>query len=426
MAGIKKRKRFFGAMSGAAVQQTAFGTPLADNDLDLRIKAAITFDEVNPTDPIYDCDESDQVGETETGKLMRITITYAQLTAKILAAWVAYFLGLAAVDGASQTNEVQTITGLVDGDTISFNFDGKNATSKPVTAGMSAGAFQSLLEAMDSIKAGNVTVTGTIGAGFVVTFVGRFAKTNVALMTVTGSGSAAQTTAGSNKTHSLNRTVDDVLPYFSLVTGFKADSSTIEKFFNCVVTTLALTLNRRKDVGLTVTILGRFTPEELSAFTVPECIIPFPLHGSDVRIKLNNGYITDLLNAGTVTLDHVVPTDDDAFPFDDIEIGNLELGEKPTYTATLDLLGSKGDANHTLAKTKAEVPLEILIGKPSDRVNLIFPNAHLALASGRIGYTASGRSFYPVVVTAYKDAGIDAPLRAEAYLSDQTTAFLTT
>ena len=426
MAGIKKRKRFFGAMSGTFKKQTGFGAAQADNLLNKRIKAQITFNEVNPTDPIYDCEEQDPVGETETGKLMEITITYAQISAQILFGWICYLLSVASMDAASQTNEVQTVSDLAAGDTITFAFDGKTSTSKPVTDGMSAAAFQALLEAMDSIKAGNVTVTGTFAGGFVCTFGGRLAHTNLPLMTITGDGTVAQTTAGSNPLHHATRSTDDVLALFSLLTGFKAAADTMEKFYNVAVNSIAIALNRRRDVTATISLIGRFTPEELASFTVPDCELPDPLHGKDVRIQINDAFITDLLNAGTITLNNAIDTSEDAYPFDDDEIGELMRGEKPTYPITLQLLGSKGDANHTLAKNKQEADLKIHIGKPSDRLSLIFPNAHFALGSDRLGYTTSGKSYFPVVITPYKDETLEAPLRAEASLADQITAFLTT
>lgn len=434
MAGIKKRKKFFGAIS-EVFKRHIFGTPTETTDLDARIKAQITFEEVNPTDIIYDCEEQDPTGETETGKLMRVTITYAQITARILAGWLAYLFGIAAVDGASQTNEIQTHTGAGTGTfQAAFDYDGKAATSAVLPHTITAAEYKAALEAMDSIRAGNITsVTGTLATGFVVTFGGRLAHANIPLVTFINTGmtggsvAAVQTAAGSNKTHSITRSTDDSLPLFALLTGFKADSSTFEKFYNCVCDAVALTLNRRRDVGATITIIGRFTPEEIATFTVPDCPASTGfLHGSDTRLKINSQFVTDLLNAGTVTFQNQVPTDDDLFPFDDIEIAEAFRGEKPLYPVTLEILGSKGDTNHTIAKNKQTVPLEIMLGTPADRVNLIFPQAHFALASNRLGYTTSGRSFFPVVITPYKDESIESPVRVEAYLADQTTAFLTT
>lgn len=436
MAGILKKKRFYAALNSLFKRQAAFGAGLADNLHNSRVKAAVTIEDVITSDPIYDCDEQDQVGESENSKLKRITITYAQITAQILLGWLAYFLGSASVDSASQVNEVQTISGDGVGTLVAklVDFEGKTYISKPFAHDAGAAAVQAAFQADEAFKAGNVTVTGAnLAAGYAVTFTGRFAHTNVPLLTListgltSGTAAVAQTTAGSNKTHHLTRSADDTLPFFSMVTGFRLDLAAAEKYFNLICDALVLTLNRRKDVGLTVTLIGRFTPEEISGFTVPACVIPEPLHGRDVRVVADGEFVSDGLFTGTLNFNNNTPTDDDAFPFDDVEVGSLERGEKPTYPITMQIFGSKGDDIWNLAKAGAVEELRVLLGEPANRVSIIYSQAKFKLAGQNRNVYAgtANRSVIPLEITPYGDETVGAPLRVEGNI-DQTTALLTT
>lgn len=433
MAGILKKKRWFAALNGLFKRQSAFGIPLADNLHDSRVKATVTIEDVVTSEQIFDCDEQDQVGETENSRLKKITISYAQLTAQILLGWLAYFLGSASVDGAAQVNEIQTISGDgVGALKAQLVFEGKTYISKAFAHNAAPAVVQAAFEADEAFKDGSVTVAGaSLAAGYAVTFTGRFSHVNLPLMTListgltTGTAAVAQTTAGSNKTHHLTRTADDTLPFFSMVTGFKLDMAAAEKYYNLICDALVITLNRRKDVGLTVTLFGRFTPAEIDAFTVPACVIPVPLHGRDVRILADGDFVSDKLATATLNFNNNTPTDDDAFPFDDEEVDALERGEKPTYPITMQVFGSKGDDIHTLAKNKAVEELQVLIGEPANRVSIIYSQAQFKLAgTNRNVYSGTAnKSVIPLEITPFGDDTIGAPLRVEGNI-DQTTPML--
>ena len=440
MAGKLKRKRFYAAVSGLFKRQPAFNSPLADNAHNMRVKATVTFEDAITSEPIYDCDEQDQIGEEERSRLVRITITYAQLSAQILLGWFAYFLGSASTDEADQANEVQTIQGNGEGTLIArlVDFEGKTYESKPFAHTATAAQVQAAFEADEAFKRGNIAVTGaSLAAGYAIEFTGRFANTNIPTLILvttgltTGTANVTQTTAGSNNTHHIVRSSDDTLPYFSFVTGFKMDTAKADKFFNLVADALSLTLNRRRDVGLTVTLIGRLTPTEIDNFTIPPCYLPDWLRGEDVRFLIDDGdildseYITDDLFTSTLNFNNSVPTDDDAFPFDDVEVGSLERGEKPTYPITAQVFGSKGDPLHTFAKGKGTGELTVLLGKPSDRVAIMFGKAKFKLASQNRAVFAgtANRSVIPLEITPFGDEVQGAPLRVEGRI-DQTAAFL--
>lgn len=104
----------------------------------------------------------------------------------------------------SFTNEVQTatISGGPTGGTFTLTYRGDTTTALPYNA--SAAAVASALAALPSIGSGNVSVSGSAGGPYVITFQGLLAATNVPMITASGSFTGgttpsvavAQTTAG--------------------------------------------------------------------------------------------------------------------------------------------------------------------------------------------------------------------------------------
>lgn len=96
-----------------------------------------------------------------------------------------------------QSNEVQTVTEGGAGLT-SFTLTYSGQTTAAIDAGATAAAVQAALEALSTVGAGNVTVTGDDGGPYTVTFGGVFAGVDVAQMTATptgGTGTVAVATA---------------------------------------------------------------------------------------------------------------------------------------------------------------------------------------------------------------------------------------
>lgn len=96
------------------------------------------------------------------------------------------------------TNEVQkvTLTGVGAGKTFKLAFDGEETAAIAITA--TAAVVLAALEAISNIQPGDVTVSGSVGGPFTVTFTGRYAKTNVPQMTGTATeGTVTVTTVTS-------------------------------------------------------------------------------------------------------------------------------------------------------------------------------------------------------------------------------------
>lgn len=88
--------------------------------------------------------------------------------------------------GVLGTNEVQTVgVGAASAGTFTLSFGGQ--VTSGIAYNATAAAVQTALEALSTIGAGNVTVTGTAPT-WVVTFVGTLGGQNVALLVINGTG----------------------------------------------------------------------------------------------------------------------------------------------------------------------------------------------------------------------------------------------
>lgn len=112
------------------------------------------------------------------------------------------YRGQTSIDGGTSwtligtnTNEVQTVTQTAAGATLTF--DGVGPTSALTQTTGTAAQCQAALEALANIDPGDVSVAGAAGGPFTVTFGGKYADTNVPLMTATGATVAATTQGAS-------------------------------------------------------------------------------------------------------------------------------------------------------------------------------------------------------------------------------------
>jgi hypothetical protein len=97
---------------------------------------------------------------------------------------------VAATPSANST-QVVTVAGEA-GDTFTLTYEGKTTTSIAYDA--AAATVEAALEALTTIGSSNVSVAGSAGGPFTVSFIGVFAKKDVSLMTATGSDSSITVT----------------------------------------------------------------------------------------------------------------------------------------------------------------------------------------------------------------------------------------
>lgn len=130
--------------------------------------------------------------------------------------------------GLQGVSEVQTVTIDATGGTFTLTFGGQ--TTSAIAFDAAASAVQTALQALSTIGAGNVLVTGSAGGPYTVTFVGTLKGVNVAQLTSSaasltgGAGTVthATTTAGADG-RVASATVDSagVLAFTGLVSGAK-------------------------------------------------------------------------------------------------------------------------------------------------------------------------------------------------------------
>lgn len=430
----QRLKKAFYAFSGVFKRQSAFGTALPNVELDTRHNCTVEFEDVIETEVIYDCSGEDIHSEEVQSQLKRVVITYASITPQILFGWIAMKLGACAAPTGTPADEVQTIAIDATGGTftVTFAFEGKTGTTPAIAWNASAAALQAAVEALDSIGTGNVSVT-KLSNTFTITFIGYLAKANMPAFTTNaaaltgGAGTAvvATTTPGSNKYHAATRSTDDQLPKTSIGCGYEGNAGEDpQKFRDLVVESVAINLNRRRNVTATITLIGRFTPADMAGLSVPACSNLPALKGRECEILINGQFLSEEFWQATITLNNAVATGEDLFPFDSVEIGNPERGDKPTYPVTMQVLGSEGDTVGEIARTRTKTGLEFRLGKPGDRCNLIFPTTLFKFASSpRVFVGERNRSAHSIEAVPHKDNVLLAPMRAEANL-DQTATFL--
>lgn len=177
---------------------------------------------------------------------------------------------------ASATNEVQTvtITGSPTGGTFTLTFGGNTTTGIAFNA--AATAVQSALVALASIGAGNVTVTGSAGGPYTVTFGGTLAGTNVAQMTTSG----ASLTGGSSPASAVTTPTGGVVAHYP--NGFIPSGTVIGK----------------------VTSGGLFGPYDDSASDGRQTA--YGITYGDVRAIRQNGTTATKVGTGAVVYDAVI------------------------------------------------------------------------------------------------------------------------
>ncbi len=97
---------------------------------------------------------------------------------------------------AGEASEVQTatITGGPTGGTFTLTYNGE--TTAAIAYNAAASAVQSALVALPNVNAGDVTVTGSAGGPYTITFGGGLAGENVAAITASAAGLTGGSTPG--------------------------------------------------------------------------------------------------------------------------------------------------------------------------------------------------------------------------------------
>lgn len=114
-----------------------------------------------------------------------------------------YYIAVTNAAPVANVNEVQvvTLTGTPTGGTFTLTYSGQ--TTSAIAYNAAPATVDAALEALSTIGLNNVSVTGSAGGPWTVTFIGTLAATNAALMT----GSGASLTGGSAQALTVTDTV---------------------------------------------------------------------------------------------------------------------------------------------------------------------------------------------------------------------------
>jgi hypothetical protein len=439
---IRLDKQFM-AINIEGKQQTAMDSPMSDADLNYRLKAAITVQEVVDRRTILDCDGRDIDDEVTRTRLKRFTLDLAAVNPQLMAVFGGYYFGATTAPTGTVTNEIQKLlrTGTVSGGyfTLSLTLEGRTGITGQIAWNATAAVIAAALIKVGTsigklLKAGDVAVTGDWTDGMLIELKGRMASADVPLFVVNSSGLTGSTpvvtvtemTAGDSYFHPFTRSSDDVKPKFSFALGFKTGNLAKEKYYNAVVESYEPTLNRGGDVSLRVGILCNYEPVETVDLVVPPCDNFPPLATSDCRVQINNTWETLDVFAETITLNDNVPVDADTFGFDSVDPEDFERGVNPTYGISGSVFGVKTDPIGVVVAGEEKVEHITHFGMPGYRFSIIAGNTKMKpQANSRQFGGARNRSLIAYEGTPHRD-GANPPVRAEAYLVEQDSAFLLT
>src|SRR5687768_13959097 len=126
----------FLASSGIGKRQSAFGTFLADEDLDTKENCTLEHDLEIEYGQELNCEQRDLIGEPVERRLRRFRLTFNNPTPRTCFRWIAYKEGSVTAPTGAPADEVQTLTrsGTVSGGTftLSISLEGRSGTTQPI------------------------------------------------------------------------------------------------------------------------------------------------------------------------------------------------------------------------------------------------------------------------------------------------------
>jgi hypothetical protein len=386
---------------------------------------SLTFDDVRG------CTGQHLVKRILQAAVMRWQLDF-KVTPTILAGAASLLYGAAANPTGSPADEAQLLT--VDATsgtfTILFSFEGLSAESVPIAFNATPAVVKAALEAMRSIKPGNVTTSGTLSGGMTITFTGDLAKANVPALTTNASllvGGAATatistTTPGVQRSHAITRQTGEQGASIDVVVGFDGAPETYLLYSQIVANDLRVTAQRRQNVTATLGVRGSAKVVAVPDFIMPACQSQAVIKAAQCRAQVDGSFISDLVkmeyNASAGVLDG-----DDAVPFDDPHVERLEQGEQWQPVYSIDTYGSNADTLFALGKANAEKAVALHFGNPGDRVSFSASNAFLQLPDDELGFSGqANRSTISLTATPLEVSGA-APDIVTAKVA-QATAFL--
>lgn len=387
-------------MSGVGKKQADADTPLAAVDLDTRINVTsrnwVNTDKT--IEEIFDC-VSEDLNSKEVTRMLRRLPFEADFAAPIAAVLLAYSMGVAAAPSGVTANEIQTITVDATGGTfpIGLVYDGITA-EVTVPVGTTAVRLKYLLESMDNIGFGNLTVglAGSAPYVYTVTFIGKRAGANIPMLTssnvdLTGGASTvviAQTTPGSQRVHNITELPSSEYqpPYTTFGIAFEDDPGSERLLVGAVVDNLrAVGAASGGKVTLAGDIIARdLTPEP--TLVIPACVVYRPTRTADCIFTHNAVDYTDILKEFEYSFNNNTLTGDTAYTGRSVRPSRLERANRRTRQLTYGLLGGVTEDVYQEAEANPEADVKradaLRIGTEGDSLTVNIPNGLTELNTG--------------------------------------------
>lgn len=426
------------AFSGDYKRQSAFGTPLADADIDTRHpqSAPVYPGRTVTREEIRDCTGEYVIREDITSRLARLAFSF-DADPRLVAGWLAYAQGAAAAPSGTQTAVVWelTVTGTLTAGyfTVNHTFEGLT-DSVDIPFDASNADIKRLLGTLRTIKPDNVNTSGTpLPAGPVtITGANKLAAGAVAIPTIDntnlvgGTVAIGLTTPGASKTAAITRTTLDQTPLLSLIVGFDGDSTNPDKYKDVVVNSITIRGALRGKVTVDLELIGSYDLIEVLSYVMPACVNISPIYTKDCRVEIDGDFVIETLREFSYTYSNNIFSGDDAFPYDDIDVVRLEHGDR-TSSFTFSVYGSKGDDLYTLALAETPVVVNLYLGAPVNRVRINAPKASVRLEDNPISFAGeAARSAIGLQAVPFYDSGTAGTPDNVIYYGPETGTLLST
>lgn len=434
-----RNRRLVLAIAPAFPVQAAFDVPFDPDIITLRHPQTEPqfVSTLKTKDEIKDCSGEYLLVRKITSRISQFTFTY-DATAKTGAGWLAEGFGVAGAPSGTPQNETQVLktTNTAGSPTFGLDFEGLADVCSGLAVNSTPAQVVAALQKMRPVKTGNISATGVAlndTGGVTVTFINKLGFANIPLLVPHENGATGGTTTvtagqnGANKLHHITRMTGEIPVKFCVISGFEGATGGAKLYRNLIVGSVTIRAVKRGKVTITVVAYGSADYEVLPDYVMPACVNVDPIMVADCRLKLAGNWITDDLQEFSYTYGiGFDPNDPDNFPFDDIEIDELEKGDR-TSVFTMQIMGN--DTTPIFQTIEAAVngykaAVELYVGQPGERFAIFATNAQLELDDNPITFIGGkNKSAFNITATPTPDDSTGIVDRVD-YIGSNTVQYL--
>jgi hypothetical protein len=422
----RRRADLVVALSGAAKIQSNFDTPSPEATFDTAW--AVTSDSYpalsQELDRILDCSQQDLIAKEVVRRLVRFDFDYDS-DAQLMAANLAYIMGVAAAPTGTPANEVQTITSTATGGTgrVGVVVGSVTKYTPQLAFNVPAADMKTALENINFIGKGNVTVALALGV-YTFTFTNNHANDNIAALVVDGNGTTltggtwtqATVTEGAQRDAHITRISGFQPPAYGMAVGFRNSNKRMRLFKSGVADTMRVTgAHNQPRINVNWGMVASAEVSNVSnAYSVPNCQIYRPSRFRDTSLVIDgvDYALNNTLRDFEVSLSNGLIVDDDAYTAQDEDIHRAERADQRVMTINAGILGEHNDVIYDLAASLGEVPVSLRVGRSGNGILFNLPKGSVSLRNPELAYDGTA-----------KRSKIQIQIEPELVPGDSTTPF---